>query len=111
VLAAPAGESPAAGDSSLHDRIADLRRGRADEQLGFGLYTDHTDRAKGRMLAIQHTPGKPKRMAAYWDLLKVAERSVRYAERRDPRLGDGGSVLSSEPCTNAPSCWFWSASW
>ncbi len=57
-----------------------LLRG-ADERFGFGLYTDHTKRAKRRMLAIQHTGSKRKRTAAYRDLLKVAEKSVGYAHR------------------------------
>ena len=57
-----------------------LLRG-ADKRFGFGLYTDHTKRAKRRMLAIQHTGSKRKREAAYRDLLKVAEKSVGYAER------------------------------
>jgi len=48
---------------------------------GFGLYTDHTRRAKRRMLAIQHTGSKRERAAAYRDLLKVAGKTVGYARR------------------------------
>jgi len=57
-----------------------LLRG-ADKHFGFGLYTDHTRRAKRRMLAIQYTGSKPKRTTAYRDLLKVAGKSVGYADR------------------------------
>lgn len=53
----------------------------ADERFGFGLYTDHTRRAKRRMLAIQHTGSKLQRGAAYRDLLKVAGKTVGYAQR------------------------------
>ena len=49
--------------------------------FGFGLYMDHTRRAKRRMLAIQHTGSQSKRTAAYRDLLKVAGKSVGYAQR------------------------------
>ena len=49
--------------------------------FGFGLYTDHTRRAKRRMLAIQHTGSPSKRRAAYRDLLKVAGKTVGYAQR------------------------------
>jgi IS5 family transposase len=54
---------------------------RAHGRFGFGLYTDHTRRAKRRMLAIQHTGSPSKRKAAYRDLLKVAGKSVGYAQR------------------------------
>ncbi len=55
--------------------------------FGFGLYTDHTKRAKRRMLAIQHTGSKPKRTEAYRDLLKVAKKTVGYAQRAIEHLG------------------------
>jgi IS5 family transposase len=71
-------------DSSLlWDGVRVLTRllKRADEHFGFGLYTDHRRRAKRRMLAIQHTGSPSKRRAAYRDLLKVAKKTVGYAER------------------------------
>jgi len=71
-------------DSSLlWDGVRVLTRlfKRADERFGFGLYTDHTRRAKRRMLEAQHTGSKRKREAAYRDLLKVAEKSMGYAQR------------------------------
>ena len=54
---------------------------RAHERFDFALYTDHRRRAKRRMLAIQHTGSPSKRRAAYRDLLKVARKSVGYAQR------------------------------
>jgi len=77
-------------DSSLlFDGVRILTRllGRADEHFGFALYTDHRRRAKRRMLAIQHIGGKPKRRKAYRDLLKVAAKSVGYAQRATEHLG------------------------
>jgi IS5 family transposase len=71
-------------DSSLlWDGVRVLTRllKRADERFGFELYTDHRRRAKRRMLAIQHTGSKSKRTAAYRDLLKVAKKTVGYAQR------------------------------
>jgi hypothetical protein len=35
-------------------------------------FTDHTRRAKRRMLGIQNAKGKPQRTKAYRDLLKLA---------------------------------------
>jgi IS5 family transposase len=71
-------------DSSLlWDGIRVLTRllEKADEHFRFGLYTDHRRRAKRRMLAIQHTGSPSKRRAAYRDLLKVATKTVGYAQR------------------------------
>ena len=64
----------------------------ADGCFGFGLYTDHTRRAKRRMLAIQHTRSKRDRTAAYRDLLKVAKKTVGYAQRASEHLeGNAGA--------------------
>lgn len=76
-------------DSSLlWDGVRVLTRllKRADERFGFGLYTDHRRRAKRRMLAIQHTGSPAKRTAAYRDLLKVAAKTVGYAQRATEHL-------------------------
>jgi IS5 family transposase len=88
-------------DSSLlFDGVRVLTRllGRADEHFGFGLYTDHTRRAKRRMLAIQHTGSKRERTAAYRNLLKVAKKSVGYARRAIEHLKDhtGAQKLATE---------------
>lgn len=74
----------APSDSSLLvDGVRVLVRllARAQELCGFALWSDHTKRAKRRMLAIQHTGSASKRQAAYRDLVKVANRCVGYAER------------------------------
>jgi IS5 family transposase len=71
-------------DSSLlWDGVRVLTRllKRADEHFGFGLFADHTRRAKRRMLAIQHTGSPSKRTKAYRDLLKVARKTMGYAQR------------------------------
>lgn len=71
-------------DSSLlWDGVRVLTRllKRTNEDFGFRLYADHTRRAKRRMLAIQHTGSPSKRRAAYRDLLKVAAKTLGYAQR------------------------------
>jgi len=70
----------------------------ADQRFGFGLYADHTKRAKRRMLAIQHTGSKPKRTAAYHDLLKVAGKTVGYAQRAIKHLpvSTGAEALADD---------------
>ncbi len=83
-------------DSSLlWDGIRVLTRllKRADERFGFGLYTDHTKRAKRRMLAVQHTGSASERTAAYHDLLKVAKKVVGYVQRSVEHLeGDADAT-------------------
>jgi len=87
-------------DSSLlWDGVRVLTRllGRADEHFGFGLYTDHTRRAKRRMLAIKDTGSKPKRTEAYRDLLKVAKKCMGYAGRAMEHLeGNAGAQNLAE---------------
>jgi len=74
-----------------------LLRG-ADKHFGFGLHTDHTRRAKRRMLAIQYTGSKPKRTTAYRDLLKVAGKTLGYARRATQHLEgtNGAQALAAE---------------
>jgi IS5 family transposase len=71
---------------------------RVDDRFGFGLYADHTRRAKRRMLAIQHTGSKPKRNRAYRDLLKVANKTLGYAQRATRHLEghSGAEKLAGE---------------
>lgn len=88
-------------DSSLlWDGVRVLTRllQRANEPFGFGLYTDHTRRAKRRMLAIQHTGSPSKRRAAYRDLLKVAGKTMGYARRAIDHLAghSGAEKLEGE---------------
>jgi len=88
-------------DSSLMwDGIRVLTRllQRANERFGFGLYTDHRRRAKRRMLAIQHTGSPSKRRTAYRDLLKVAGKTMGYAQRAIDHLAghSGAEKLEGE---------------
>ena len=83
-------------DSSLMlDGVRVLTRllTRAGKRFGFGLWSNHKRRAKRRMLAIQNTMSKRKRLDAYRDLLKVSHKVVGYAQRaanylRVQHLGD-----------------------
>jgi transposase, IS5 family len=70
-------------DSSLlYDGVALIARllGEARELCGYVLWSDHTRRAKRRMLAVQNASTKAKRLEAYRDLLKVARRTLGYGE-------------------------------
>jgi IS5 family transposase len=66
----------------LMDGVRVLTRllGRAEALCGFTLWSDHTKRAKRRVLAIQHTSRAEKRRRAYLDLLKVTAQCMRYAQ-------------------------------
>lgn len=70
-------------DSSLlYDGVALIARllGEAKDLCGFALWSDHTKRAKRRMLAVQNAGTRAKRLEAYRDLLKVARKTLRYGE-------------------------------
>lgn len=76
---------PPSDSSLLYDGVRVIARlaNRAKQGLS-GIqapFTDHTRRAKRRMLGIQNAKGKPQRTKAYRDLLKVAEKSVGYGEK------------------------------
>jgi IS5 family transposase len=64
------------------------------------VFTDHSDRAKRRFRAIQHTGKESERERLYRDLLKVAEKSVGYAVSAVERLGredgSGGALQDIE---------------
>ena len=87
-------------DSSLlFDGVRVLTRllKETDKRFGFGLYTDHTRRAKRRMLTIKDTGSKPKRTEAYRDLLKVAKKCMGYAQRAIEHLeGNAGAQKLAE---------------
>ena len=56
-------------------------------QAGVRLhFTDHTRRAKRRMLAIQYTKSHKQRTVAYRDLLKVCSKTVGYARAAIPQV-------------------------
>ena len=73
---------------------------RAGEHFDVGHFSDHRKRAKRRALAIQHTLSAKKRRGAYRDLLKVAKKTVSYAELGAERLesvsGEVASCLVAE---------------
>ena len=50
------------------------------------LFHDHTKRAKRRMLGIQHGKNKNDRKKKYLDLLKVAHKTVGYAQKAGDSL-------------------------
>jgi IS5 family transposase len=54
--------------------------GKALDLCGFDQWSDHTKRAKRRMLAIHNTGKGEVRLEAYRDLLRVAHASVRYTQ-------------------------------
>ena len=70
-------------DSSLlYDGVALIARllGEARDLCGYVLWSDHTRRAKRRMLAVQNAGTKAKRLEAYRDLLKVGRKTLGYGE-------------------------------
>jgi len=73
---------------------------RAGEHFDVGHFSDHRKRAKRRALAIRHTGSAKKRRGAYRDLLKVAKKTVSYAELGAERLesvsGEVASCLAAE---------------
>jgi IS5 family transposase len=72
----------------LFDGVRVLTRllGRAQDLCGFTLWSDHTKRAKRRVMAIQHTSRAARRKTAYRDLLQVTDMCVGYAEQAMKRL-------------------------
>jgi transposase, IS5 family len=82
-------------DSSLLcDGVALLTRllGEARELCGYALWSDHTKRAKRRMLAAQNARTAAKRVEAYRDLLKVARRTLGYGEGALEQLAPAGDA-------------------
>lgn len=73
---------PPTDSSLLYDGVALLARllGEAKERCGFAQWSDHTKRAKRRMLAVQNARTEAKRLSAYQDLLKVARKTLGYGE-------------------------------
>jgi transposase, IS5 family len=82
-------------DSSLlYDGVALLTRllGEARELCGYAIWSDHTKRAKRRMLAAQNARTAAKRVEAYRDLLKVARRTLGYGEGAVEQLAPAGDA-------------------
>jgi transposase, IS5 family len=86
-------------DSSLlYDGVRVLARllGEAKECCGFSAWSDHTRRAKRRMLAVQNARSEAKRQEAYRDLLKLARRTVGYGEAAQEALGRARGVAAAK---------------
>lgn len=60
----------------------------AQTVAGFTTWTDHTKRAKRRMLGVQRAKNKEKRKPLYRDLLKVAGKVLGYATAARAALAD-----------------------
>lgn len=77
-------------DSSLlFDGVRVLTRlfGEARELFGFTQWSDHTKRAKRRMLDAQRTRSRTARTRAYEDLLKVTRWCLEYGDRAVAYVG------------------------
>jgi IS5 family transposase len=82
-------------DSSLlYDGVALIARflGEAKELCGYATWSDHSRRAKRRMLAVQNAGTKTKRLDAYRDLLKVARKTLGYGEGALEALASAGEA-------------------
>lgn len=66
--------------AQLFDGVRVLTRllGKAQALCGFDPWSDHTKRAKRRMLEIHNTGAASKRRNAYTDLLEVTEQAMAY---------------------------------
>ncbi len=92
---------PPTDSSLLYDGVALMARllGEAKERCGYALWSDHTKRAKRRMLAVQNARTAAKRLEAYRDLLKVAKKTLGYGEGALEALasaGDAGAKLRTK---------------
>jgi transposase, IS5 family len=61
---------------------------RAKTVAGFAAWTDHTKRAKRRMLGVQRAKNKEKRKPLYRDLLKVSRKVLGYTVAARDALAD-----------------------
>ena len=50
------------------------------------VFTDHSRRAKRRMLTVQYAKSQKQRMTAYKDLLKVCSKTIGYASAAIPQI-------------------------
>jgi IS5 family transposase len=85
---------PPTDSSLLYDGVALLARllREAKEVCGYARWSDHTKRAKRRMLAVQNAGTASKRLDAYRDLLKVARKTLGYGEGALEALASASSV-------------------
>lgn len=91
-------------DSNIHEpkdsillwdvvRVLTRILGQADERLGHLRiqFTDHTRRAKRRMLGIANAKSKKQRNKLYKDIIKVTDKTVGYAK-------NAKATLNQTPC-------------
>ena len=105
-------------DSSLLDdgvRVLTRLLGEARDLVGFREWSDHTRRAKRRMLAIRNAKSPARRTAAYRDLLRVARKTAGYGEAAVQALeaagaaggAEGGAAAQLAGETRELLVWFW----
>jgi transposase, IS5 family len=95
----------------LYDGVRVLARllGEAKGLCGFSAWSDHTRRAKRRMLAVQNARTEAKRQEAYRDLLKVARKTVGYGEAAREALGHavGAAAAKLKGEVEEVVLWLW----
>jgi transposase, IS5 family len=99
-------------DSSLlYDGVRVMTRllGEAQEVSGFSAWSDHTRRAKRRMLGVQNARTEAKRLQAYRDLLKMARKTVGYGEAAQEALGRvaGAAAAKLKDEVEEVVLWLW----
>jgi transposase, IS5 family len=95
----------------LYDGVRVLARllTQAKECCGFSAWSDHTRRAKRRMLSVQNARTEAKRREAYRDLLKVARKTVGYGEAAVEMLGRaaGSAAAKLKDEVEEVVLWLW----
>jgi transposase, IS5 family len=95
----------------LYDGVRVLARllTQARGLCGFSAWSDHTRRAKRRMLSVQNARTEAKRREAYRDLLKVARKTVGYGEAAQEVLGRaaGSAAAKLKDEVEEVVLWLW----
>jgi transposase, IS5 family len=95
----------------LYDGVRVLARllAQAKECCGFSVWSDHTRRAKRRMLSVRNARTEAKRREAYRDLLKVARKTVGYGEAAVEMLGRaaGSAAAKLKDEVEEVVLWLW----
>lgn len=95
----------------LYDGVRVLARllGRAKQVCGFAGWSDHSRRAKRRLLAVQNARTPAKRLEAYRDLLKVARKTAGYGEAALEVLGAsaGADAATLKDAVEEVVLWLW----
>jgi IS5 family transposase len=81
----------------LYDSVRVLARlmHQAQEMISNLMFTDHSRRAKRRFRNIQHCGVEEQRVKHYRDLVKITEKTVRYAASVVERLDKHGTTSAS----------------